>query len=778
MAFDKKKFIGKFVEEAQDHLAKMNEGFLTLEKNPSNSETLNEVFRSAHTIKGSSKILSLNEIGELAHGLEDTLDSLREGKIPTSKELFNILFNAVDTLNEMTDLVQNGQEVTIDSTQLRKDLENAAAGNMENPPSLPVASNEIPANTAIDISDPGNLPNVPKQNTTEPHEKVGTKSNQPDTNLSKKLNLIPPPKNTQSPTGTVGLNRRTIDESFRIQTKKLDQAIKLSGEIVSVHSHLTQHANGLEEIGRQYKDITSNIIDMIRNQLPESTETVTQIATITKEFNSKIKKLSTNLTDSLNMNELLTGDLREKILGMRMQPISTILESFPRMIRDMSTSSGKQVDLILEGGETELDKKILERIKAPLMHIVRNCFDHGIEASADREKVGKPLLGRIKVSAYYEGGIVLIEVNDDGGGIQLEKIKEKALKKKMFDALTLDAMSKEELTNIIFEAGFSTVSIITDVSGRGVGMDVVRENIVEHLRGSIHIDSNEGEGTRFLIRLPITLAIMPVLFVSISSLKVAIAVSAVSEVLKVEKIDLIEVVDKKAIRHREQIIPIFELDKSVQFPSKKPNSDEEISIMILIMGSEKLGLVIDSLVGEELIEITPVPSHMKNNDLIAGATVAGEEDVILLLHVPRIFSLAKENKNHIFTHKNREANENNRRILVIDDSVNTREIEKSILESYGYEVELAFDGQDGLEKAREFNFDLVVTDVEMPRLDGFSLTEKLRQEKSYEKTPIIIVTSRDKEEDKRRGIRVGADAYIVKGSFEQSNLLSTVQNLI
>jgi chemotaxis protein histidine kinase CheA len=461
-----------------------------------------------------------------------------------------------------------------------------------------------------------------------------------------------------------------------------------------------------------------------------------------------------------------------------MIPLSTVFDSLHRMVRDISKNLGKDIVLVVEGGDIELDKKMIEKLGDPLVHMLRNSLDHGIEPPEERRKAGKPGTGTVKLSACYDAGSVLIELSDDGGGIPLEKIKERALRKKMFSEDELNDMPESALVDLIFQPGFSTSSIVTDVSGRGVGMDVARRNIVEELRGSFRIETKRGRGTSFFIRLPLTLAVMRVLLVDVADTVFAIGAHYVSEIIRVPKDELITVVNKRAVRLREEIIPVASMTSLLNIPARGKTERNDVLIAIVHTGGEKLGLIIDALRDEEDMVIKPLPAHMKNIRLVSGVIISGRNEIINVVHVPAVIEAAGEIR-EVKPLKGTAGEEGSAiHILVVDDSINTREIEKSILESYGYKVDLAGDGLEALEKIREFKYSVVITDVEMPRLDGFSLTERLRNDEAHKDIPVIIVTSREKEEDKKRGIMVGADAYIVKGAFDQSNLLETVQNLI
>ncbi|MBF0328848.1 MAG: hybrid sensor histidine kinase/response regulator [Nitrospirae bacterium] len=736
MAIDLKKFIGRFIEEAKEHLDKLGQGIMDLEKSPEDSENINSIFRSAHTIKGSSRMMNLTPITEVAHKLEDVLGSLRDKKIKPSARLSDLLLSAVDAISAMVEMVASGKEIAADNTALCESLVRAAEKGSSDMPEELTAQ---PKDSLVEEKKPTAAPAV------EDHSNIAA----PDA-------------------------RQKVQETFKIKADKLDDLIKLMGEIVSGQSRLRQRLGDAKEIESMAAKQLAGI------EAKAAQGGLAEVAASSKSLFASIKKLVADLKDDVNIYELLTDDLQGKTVMMRMVPLSTALDSFRRMVRDMSRSIGKEVEIIIEGDNIELDKKIVEKIGDPLVHMIRNSIDHGIEKPEERINKGKPLKGNIRLSAVYDAGSVLIEIADDGAGLPLEKIKEKAVRKKIFAEEEANALRESELIDLIFHPGFSTSEIITDISGRGVGMDVVRKYIIEDMKGSIRVETQKDKGTNFFIRLPLTLAVMRLLLISSSGYIFAVSAHYVKEVIRASEDEFMTVVDKKALKLRNEFIPVVNMAELLKLPAdrKKHARNNAAGMLILLtqVGDEKLGLIIDDLLDEEDMVIKSLPGHLKGIRFVSGFTVTGKNEIINVLHIPAVIEAAsevKERRTEIKTAAAAGAS-----ILVIDDSLNTREIEKSILESYGYSVTLAEDGLDGFEKAMRGKFDAVITDVEMPRLDGFSLTEKLRMEEAYKHTPIIIVTSRQKEEDKRRGISVGADAYIIKGSFERSNLIETIQNLI
>lgn len=753
MAFDQSKFLGRFVEEAREHCSRITEGLLNIENSPGDAELLNGLFRSAHTIKGSSRMMKLAGITELAHHMEDVLDALRGGSILMTTSVSDTLFRGVDALSSMLAKTAAGEKQVEAPEALCKEL--ALAATMPGAGAAPAVASAPPPPIAAG-SPVSEILQAPLAAPTPAREEP-----------------LPAPEE-RKPANTPPKGRQV--DYLRINATKLDDLIRLMGEIVSEHGRFRRHIGQLREIERA----TSRHLAVVAGLLEREdagdgghAEAIESGAALELSLRQSVRAMY----DASLMQDHLVGDLQETSLKLRMQPLSTVFDPLRRTVRDLAHEHGKEIDFIVDGGDTELDRKIIDRIGDSLMHMIRNSLDHGLENSEERVALGKPPKGTITLSAFYDSGCVSIALSDDGKGLSVEKIREKALNKRLFDADTLAGMSRAEITNLIFVPGFSTSPIITDLSGRGVGMDVVRKSIVDELKGTILIETKEGSGTTFLLRLPLNLAVFPLFLLSASGRTCALPATSLAEMLSVRRDEIIEIVNKRAIRLREQIIPVEELAAILKLPRDPAVETDEVLIVIIRDGQEKLGLVVDEIIGREEMVVKPLPLHLQNLRIVSGVTIGVRNSIINVLHVPELFRRA-----HDISEPGRRFHEVKQdrtlTILVVDDSVNTREIEKSILEAYGYTVVTAEDGEEAFEKCCETLYDLVITDVEMPRLDGFSLTERLRGDERYRNVPIIIVTSREKDEDKKRGITVGANAYIVKGAFDQSNLLETVRNLI
>jgi len=502
-----------------------------------------------------------------------------------------------------------------------------------------------------------------------------------------------------------------------------------------------------------------------------------------------MREESNNLFDyiSAEVSQLdpIIDELQLRMKEIRMLPVSTIFNTMPRLVRDIAVAQQKEINLIIEGDETELDKKVLESIKDPLIHLLRNSVDHGIETPDERESAGKPRQGTIRLSAFHKGGNVIIEIEDDGKGFDIERIKETILKKGYATEEELANMSEREITNFVFMSGFSTAKIITDVSGRGVGLDVVKTDI-EKLKGNVIIDTQKGQGTKFTLQLPLTIAIIQALLIRCNKEVFAIPLLSIDESISVKSNEIYSIENREAIRVRGKTISVVRLSEILDLPEDDTNMQpakkekDQIPVVIISLMDKLVGFIVDEIIGEQEIFIKSLGDHIGKLNNISGATVLGNGQVIVILDVVDLINSAKLSHPSFKRVKEKTAKKiaEKKRILIAEDSLTTRELERSILESEGYIVKTAMDGIDALNVISQEQFDLIICDIEMPRMNGFELCKAIKQNPETKDIPVIIVTSLDKEEDKRRGIEVGAQAYIVKSSFDQSNLLDAIERLI
>ncbi|KJR44026.1 sensor histidine kinase/response regulator [Candidatus Magnetoovum chiemensis] len=716
MPLDKTKFIKIFLDETKEHLNNLTKGILDFEKDQQNKENINELFRLAHSIKGSAKMMKFTAVSSLAHELENLLDGLRNNNIKYTPSIATTMLHTVDALSEMIENIASGSEVNTAPEDILKELsehsKSTAAADDKT-----TAKEPIP--THITKTDPSKAPTV-----------------------------------------------LSSSDTVRINIDKLDSLVRVVSEITSYNVKLKQAQTSLKDL-----------LQLSRKNLDTLNPINVKSYKLSLDIHNKLKELYLKVRADNDYHELLNAEFQEISLSLRMEPLTTLFEQFKRTVRDISIGQGKDVQLISEAGETQLDRKIIEKLTAPLIHIIRNCIDHGIEDTKERIDSNKPAKGTIRLRAFAEGGNVTIEVEDDGRGLNIDKIKEKAVKKKIIAQTELDKMTRFEIIDLIFYPGLSTSDIITDISGRGVGMDVVRKNVVNELNGSIKIETTVGKSSKFIISVPMTLVLVNVLIVKSDGSAFALAANSIREIISVKNEDLIDVLDRKAVRLREEMIPVLSLSTILNI-NKSDKENSRFLIVIIQTGREKLGLIVDALIEENYKVIKPLPDHIKGIKLVSGVTADENKKCICLLSIPQIVETAKEVKLKSLGLAKPVKTQQSKNILLVDDSINTREIEKEILESYGYNVTVAGDGLEALDRANASSYDLIITDIEMPRMNGFTLTQQLKNTNEYKNIPVIIVSSRDSEEDKLKGIQVGAEAYIIKGDFEQSSLMDTIENLI
>jgi two-component system chemotaxis sensor kinase CheA len=797
MKFDRSLFIGKFSAEAQEHLQKLNEGILRLERgdaDPSTSsgqDLMADILRAAHTLKGSARMMGFKDINQVAHKLEDLLLELKEGRLQASHALCDLLFQALDTMDACRQAIVEGREDEIQVDKIAGLLERTAQGEPlpeARPPAAPSPTTAQP----VEDTPPGAHPSAPEPIVEEqaPSAAPEAVEDKLEPGLGAAPAIVPaqlraePPKPVPPPPARKALP--LAEEQIRVSATKLDKTIRLTGEVIAAQKRAEMRQADLRRAWQMAKDHWRELRVLLGEQDPEAVRVLESAQALRDHLDGLFKQ---NREDVASLSQVVM-ELQEDALGLRMLPVSTVFDTFPRAIRDLARERGKEIDLVVEGSDTELDKQMLERINDPLMHMLRNAVDHGVELPDERATQGKARRGTIWLRAYPMGGSIVIEVKDDGRGLSLDAIRARALNKGLLSEDTLHTMSDRELRNLIFLSGFTTSQQVTDISGRGVGLDVVRRNVIEELKGDISVETEEGKGTRFILTLPLTLTTQRILFVSVKGQVFGLPVTYVSETTRVLPHQVIQVVDRQAIRLRDQIVPIARLADVLSLPeagspaAEQRTSGQWLYLVIAQAADERVALVVNDVANEDDVLIKPLPRHMKRIGILSGATIAPDGTIIPILHVPGLIRAVRGTPTARLAAEEAEA-EQAPRLLVVDDSLNTREIEKSILEACGYQVDLAKDGMDALRVIDQAPgtgdgpyYDLLVVDIEMPRLDGLSLTERLRRDERYAHVPIVIVSSRDKPEDRRRGLDVGADAYIVKGSFDQQDLIATVASLL
>ncbi len=747
-----------FRAELQDHLKTLNECLLALEKGPAEQDReklLADLFRAAHSIKGGAQAVGLPDIKTIAHCLEDVLGALQEGRLPSSPDLLDVLFAATDALEAaMAAQVKGERAPSRKMGDLLARLAAAARGDFG-----PAPSQAAPEREGADS---------PRAGADE---------------------TAPPEVSQPGPSPAPQPARAGGDETIRVDTAKLDALMSSTGELVVAQMRLEQRLGELRALQqrvddwqRSWRQVRGNYSRLARRD-GHGAE-VAALLDFLRRYDRGFHGLADGVDGLLRQLgrdcrtlKLLSKELPDVARRTRMLPVANVFDMFPRMARDLARERGKQVDLVIEGAETEVDRHVLEALKDPVTHLVRNAVDHGIEPPEKRQRAGKPPRGTVRLRAAHQGNNVVLEVADDGAGIDLEGVRRAALKAGALSAEEAADLDQARAVDLIFRPGLSTYSEPTDISGRGVGLDVVRQN-VERLHGSIRVETASGRGTAFTLTLPLTLATSHVLLAETAGETVALPTAAVQRILRVEAAQVRSVEGKPVIQVEGRPVPLLSLARVLELEGdeRRPSADPKLLAVIVRVGDRRAAFRVDRLHGTQEVIVKGLGPQLRGVRNLSGVTVLGSGKVVVILNPSDLLGSARATP--VRPEAFRPHVPPRRRVLVVDDSITTRALEKSILQSAGYEVLAAADGQEAWALVQSESLDAVVADSKMPNMDGFALTEKVKGEDRYRELPVVLVTSLETPADKARGLQAGADAYITKSTFDQRELLATLERLM
>ncbi len=784
---DLQEIMEDFLIEAFEMNEQLDQDLVELEHNPEDLDLLNRIFRVAHTIKGSSSFLNLNILTHLTHNMEDVLNRARKGEIKITPDIMDVVLRSIDlmktllvTIRDTGSDTNNGKENEIEEAvkQLQaitsQNLEGAKEGTKEAPKKESQEEakkenikenqeNKAKSPTAKDFASDNPLANEPdldytnmsaeeveaeierllnkrqeadkerraqKKQEAKPKQEVAPKTETPKTETPKapktetKTKAKADTEENKAP--SIG-----VEQTVRVDVRRLDHLMNLIGELVLGKNRLIRIYGDVEERYDGEKFL--------------------------EELNQVVSSISA-----------VTTDLQLAVMKTRMQPVGKVFNKFPRMVRDLSRELGKSIELIIEGEETELDKSIVEEIGDPLIHIIRNSCDHGIEPLEERRRLNKPETGKVQLSAYNEGNHIVIKISDDGKGLDPVMLKEKAVEKGVISERDAEGMSDREAFNLIFKPGFSTAKVVSNVSGRGVGMDVVKTNI-EKLNGIIEIDSEVGVGTTQKLKIPLTLAIIQALLVGVQEEYYAIPLSSVLETVRISQDEIYTVDGKSVLRLRDEVLSLVRLSDIFKVDAIL-ESNSDVYVVIIGLADQKIGVIVDYLIGQEEVVIKSLGYYLKNTRGIAGATVRGDGKITLIVDVGAMMDMAKSIKVNITTLMNESENTKSKNspsdyiVLAIDDSSTDRAIIRKCLKPLGITLLEASNGLEGLEmlKNGDKTPDAILVDIEMPKMDGYTFASEVRKYNKFKNLPLIAVTSRVTKTDRMRGVESGMTEYITK----------------
>lgn len=840
----REQLISSFGAELAEHVQTMTDGLLALEQNQMSAAqrqtTLEDVFRAAHSLKGAARALGVSAVEQLAHSLENVLDLMQKSELECTAELFTVCYRALDTIQLVQAIYDSGGTTPpVQVLQTLAELEtlrSAPGGTLSPaiPQATPAARTKTPtpqSKTTAARSAAGPQDAGPAQKAephaagrSDPEPLAGTQS-QPDAPAglspdgkvkaepvgkpaaipsAARIESIPP--EAVDPAYFVAEETApasTAEDTVRVSVSKLDALMAQISELmvtkIRAEQRVTQVNRAQTALNQWQKDWLGmrRTYGRLLRKLPQTAGNAQMqhdIAQLLEYVNSSqeqlrhvqtlINTLSRDYAHDTLHAALVIDALEQEVKQVRMLPLSAITATFGRMARDLAKAAQKEAVLHIVGGEVEMDKRVLEQVKDPLIHLLRNAIDHGLETPEERTVLGKSPVGRVTLSAEQAGKEVILRVADDGRGLDLTAIRQVALRKNEI-AARVDEMTDSELVELIFTSRFSTSPIITDVSGRGVGLDVVRRN-VSALGGRIDVEWEPQHGAVFTLILPAALTSIRGLLIQAAGQRFAIPFGAIECILRVAPHELTQMGGHETLHHQGRPYPLVYLSDVLEMPRRaRPKDETDLYRIVIIVATaeRRMAFVVDGLEGEQEMVIKGTGRQLRHVAGIAGSTVMGGGEVVLVLNVADLIQLTLRAGRRVGLGQPAPVVGAEpppiRRILVVDDSVTTRILEKNVLEAAGYEVQLAVNGQEALGVIAGGELpDLIISDVVMPRLDGFGLTAQIKRDARTANIPVILVTSLDSTEDKTRGIEAGADAYIVKSQFDQNSLLETIEQLI
>ncbi len=749
---DIQEILEDFLVEAFELIEQIDQDLVELENNPEDLELLNRIFRVAHTVKGSSSFLNFDVLTQLTHHMEDVLNKARKGELKIDHLVMDVVLESIDMMKELLVAIRDsgndtdiGMDISdicsrLDAISKGEEIEIQEGPKEKLPPQEEQKEEEVDYSNLSDDEVEAEIERLLKERKEEDKKRKAAKKNQ-------KPKVVQEPKVAQEPkkkpeiqntkpasiqkakTPVKKQTASALEQTIRVEVKRLDHLMNLIGELVLGKNRLLKIYDDVEERYEGEKFL--------------------------EELNQVVSSVS-----------LVTTDLQIAVMKTRMLPVAKVFNKFPRMVRDLSRELGKSIELKITGEETELDKSIVEEIGDPLVHIIRNSCDHGVEDGETRLLKGKLEAGTIELKAYHEGNNIVIEIVDDGKGLDPDMLRHKSLEKGIISEREADTMSDKEAYNLIFKPGFSTAAQVTSVSGRGVGMDVVKTNI-EKLNGIIDVDSEIDKGTIIKLKIPLTLAIIQALLVGVQEEFYAIPLASVLETVRIPLDEIYTIEGKNVLRLRDEVLSLVRLS-DIFGVDKVYENNEHAYVVVIGLAESKLGVIVDTLVGQEEIVIKSMGDYLKGIDGIAGATIRGDGRVTLIVDVAALMDLAKNISVDITadTQSAQKVKESpsDYFVLVVDDSKMDRNIMKKAMSPMGISVVEATNGQEALSiiKSGEYSFDAVLIDIEMPRMDGYTLAGEIRKYSKYKHLPLIAVTSRTSKSDRLRGVESGMSEYITK----------------
>ncbi|MHC8399366.1 response regulator [Pseudomonas sp. MDT1-17] len=743
-----------FSLEAEAQTQVLSAGLLALERDPTQADHLESCMRAAHSLKGAARIVGVDAGVSVSHVMEDCLVSAQEGRLYLRPEHIDALLQGTDLLMRIATPNNNPEPADIEAyvALMARLLDPKAAP-------APVLAPIVPVMAELQLEPP-----APKVETPIPVAEL------PFAEPPRKIK-----RTTESGERVLRVTAERLNSLLDLSSKSLVETLRLKPHLATMQRLKRMQNNGLralENLNVHLKDHTLSLeaqeaLDDARRLLAESQQLLV-------EKNAELDEFAWQASQRAQV-------LYDTALACRMRPFADVLAGQERMVRDLGRSLGKQVRLEIEGEKTQVDRDVLEKLEAPLTHLLRNAVDHGIESPELRLLAGKPAEGLIRLRASHQAGLLVLELSDDGNGVDLEKVRRSIIERQLSPTETAVQLSEEELLTFLFLPGFSLRDTVTEVSGRGVGLDAV-QHMVRQLRGAVVLEQAAGEGSRFHLEVPLTLSVVRSLVVEVGDEAYAFPLAHIERMCDLEPADIVQVEGRQHFWHEGRHVGLVAASQLLQRPASQ-NSQQTLKVVVIREREAIYGVAVERFIGERTLVVLPLDERLgKVQDISAGALlddgsvvlIVDVEDMLRsvdkLLNTGRLERIARQGGPVVEAAR--------KRILVVDDSLTVRELQRKLLLNRGYDVAVAVDGMDGWNALRSEDFDLLITDIDMPRMDGIELVSLLRLDNRLQSLPVMVVSYKDREEDRRRGLDAGADYYLAKASFHDDALLDAVDELI
>ncbi|MGC1329136.1 hybrid sensor histidine kinase/response regulator [Pseudomonas sp.] len=744
-----------FALEAEAQTQVLSAGLLELERNPKQAEQLEACMRAAHSLKGAARIVGVDAGVSVAHVMEDCLVSAQEGRLLLTPEHIDALLHGTDLLMRIAtpETAPTTEDIATYSVRMTALLD---------PSFIP------PVRPAVSPAQP-----EPAQ-AQEPEPEL-----EPEPALAAELPAATQPRQAKGP---VEGGERVL----RVTAERLNSLLDLSSKSLVETQRLKPYLATMQRLKRMQGQ-SQRALDGLKEHLQASaqTEEVHEALALVQGLLAETQHMLVHQTSELDEFGWQASQraqlLYDTALACRMRPFADVLGGQVRMVRDLGRSLGKQVRLDIEGEKTQVDRDVLEKLEAPLTHLLRNAVDHGIEMPEQRLLAGKPLEGRLLLRASHQAGLLVLELSDDGGGVDLDRLRRSIVERQLSPAETAVQLSEEELLSFLFLPGFSLRDKVTEVSGRGVGLDAV-QHMMRQLRGSVELTQVRGQGSSFHIEVPLTLSVVRSLVVEVGEEAYAFPLAHIEHTLDLPAEDIVQLEGRQHFWYEGRHVGLVAASQLLQRPAGQ-SSDASLRVVVIRERDAIYGVAVERFIGERTLVVLPLDARLgKVQDISAGALL-DDGSVVLIVDVEDMLRsveklLTTGRLERIDRRARVGAEQARKRVLVVDDSLTVRELQRKLLSHRGYDVAVAVDGMDGWNALRSEDFDLLITDIDMPRMDGIELVTLVRRDGRLQSLPVMVVSYKDREEDRRRGLDAGADYYLAKASFHDDALLDAVVELI